>query len=68
MKRHKQNIGDEFALYFTCSFFICLQNNHTWNFLFCNEYGKMKYEQLFWNEFVIYLLNEVDHYGTSRHF
>ena len=50
------------------AFFICLQNNHTWNFPFCNEYGKMKYEQLFWDEFVMYLLNEGDHYGTGRHF
>jgi hypothetical protein len=50
------------------AFFIYLQNNHTWNFPFCDEYGKMKYEQLFCNEFVIYLLNEVDHYGTGRHF
>jgi hypothetical protein len=45
-----------------------LQNNHTWNFPFCDEYGKMKYEQLFCNELIIYLLNEVDHYGTGRHF
>ena len=50
------------------AFFIYLQNNHTWNFPFCDEYGKMKYEQLFWDGFVIYLLNEVDHYGTGRHF
>ena len=68
MKRHKQNIGDGFALISLAAFFIYLQNNHTWNFPFCDEYGKMKYEQLFWNEFVIYLLNEVDHYGTGRHF